>query len=259
MTTTFSSDSSGFSGSAGSASGRRPRGLRGRARPVMAAGVVLGAGLLLSACGLENIAGPTQQATESYDVTGRIGLLRVDSGSGDIVVTESARTGVRVTETLHWRSEKPKTAHPMDGDTLKLGYSCQNGGWSCGVDYQVEVPRGLNVKLEAGSGDITLRALSGRVDARTGSGEVDARGLGTTYAEADSGSGDVELRFTGVPEYVRIESGSGDGIVHVPQNSYHVSLTTGSGDHALQVTNDPASPRRIVVRSGSGDAKVLKA
>ncbi|GII86496.1 hypothetical protein Ssi03_44860 [Sphaerisporangium siamense] len=239
-------------------SGRGPRPPRGRARPMMAAGLVLGAGLLLGACGLENIAGPTKQATETYDVTGRIGLLRVEGGAGDIVVTESARTGVRVTETLHWKSEKPKTKHPMDGDTLKLGFTCDNGGWTCGVDYKVEVPRGLNVKLEAGSGDITLRALSGRVDAKTGSGAVDARGLGATYAEADSGSGDVELRFTSVPEYVRIGTGSGDGIVHVPQNTYHVSLTTGSGDHTMQVANDPASPRRIMVQTGSGEAKVLK-
>ncbi|MEV6984346.1 DUF4097 family beta strand repeat-containing protein [Sphaerisporangium sp. NPDC051017] len=227
-------------------------------RFVMAAGTVLGVGLLLTGCGLRNIAGPSEQAVQTYDVTGDVGALRVDSDSGAIVVTGSERSGVRVTETLHWKSTKPATSHPLRDGTLTLDHEC-HGDWGCDIDYKIEIPSGVDVRLETGSGDITLRSVTGKLEAKTGSGIIDGRGLGAARAVAETGSGNVELRFATVPENVEVDTGSGDGVVHVPQESYHVTLDTGSGSHTLEVANDAASPRRIIVRTGSGDAKVLKA
>ncbi|GAA3811808.1 DUF4097 family beta strand repeat-containing protein [Sphaerisporangium flaviroseum] len=225
---------------------------------MFAAGAVLGTGLLLTGCGLQNIAAPTKEATQGYDVTEKIVNLRVDSGSGAIVVTESDRSGVHVTETLHWKSDKPVTRHPLQGDTLKLDYTCPDDEWTCGVDYKVEVPRGVRVNVSSGSGDITLSALSEQFQAKTGSGTIDANGLGGKRAVAEAGSGDIELRFTGAPDDVRVGTGSGEGIVRVPEGTYHVTTDTGSGERKVEVTSDESSPRRIVVRTGSGDAKVLK-
>ncbi|RCG32580.1 hypothetical protein DQ384_03550 [Sphaerisporangium album] len=250
--------SSGPAGSPRPSVNAPARGSRRRAPYVLAAGAVLGAGLLLTGCGLGNIAGPTKQAEQAYDVTGDVGVLRVDSDSGAIVVTESRRSGVHVTETLHWKSTKPATSHPVSGGTLRLEHKCE-GDWGCDVDYKIEIPRGLDVRLETGSGDITLRSLTGELQARTGSGVIDARDLGGGRAVAETGSGDVELRFATAPRNVEVDTGSGDGVVHVPQESYHVTLDTGSGSHTLELPNDAASPRRIIVRTGSGDAKVLKA
>jgi putative adhesin len=231
-----------------------------RLRNVIAAGAVLGAGLLLTGCGLQNIGAPTKEEAKSYDLTEKVSVLRVDSGSGDIVVTESARTGLHVTETMHWKGDKPTTRHPVSGDTVSLSYDCSDSvDWGCDVDYQVEVPRGMRVKVDTGSGDITLRAVSGELSAKTGSGTIDARELGGKKAVAETGSGDVELRFTGTPDDVNVGTGSGTGIVRVPDGTYNVTTQSGSGDKKIEVTSDKASPRRIVVKTGSGDAKVLKA
>lgn len=144
---------------------------------MIAAGAVLGTGLLLTGCGLQNIGTPTKEETKSYDLDGKVAVLRVQSGSGAIVVNGSDRPGLHVTETLHWKADKPATRHPISGDVLTLDYKCSGGDWGCGVDYEVEVPRGMRVKLDTGSGDITLRTLSGEVDAKTGSGTIDANGL----------------------------------------------------------------------------------
>jgi hypothetical protein len=229
-----------------------------RLRSVIVAGAALGTGLLLTGCGLQNVASPTKESTQAYDMTGKVAALRVDSGSGAIVVTESDRTAVHVTETLHWKGTKPTTRHPIEGDTLRLGYTCPRGDWGCGVDYQVEIPRGLKVKVDTGSGDITLRALSADLQASTGSGTIDANGLAGKRAVAETGSGDVELRFTVAPDDVKVGTGSGTGVVRVPQGTYHVTTDTGSGDRRIEVTSDESSPRRIVVKTGSGDAQVLK-
>ncbi|WP_248960284.1 DUF4097 family beta strand repeat-containing protein [Sphaerisporangium perillae] len=227
-------------------------------RRAIAAAALLGAGLLLTGCGLTDIAAPTKEEKNVYDVTEKTPVLHVESGSGEILVTESDRTGFHVTETLHWKSDKPVTRHPVEGDTLKLGYDCPNENWTCDVDYAIEVPRGVQVKLKTGSGDITLRALSGRFDADTGSGTIDANGLGGKQAVAKTGSGDVDLRFTAVPDNVDVRTGSGTGVVHVPQGAYDVNLSTGSGEKKIDVTDDDSSSRSIVVKTGSGDAKVLK-
>ncbi|GGK82585.1 lipoprotein [Sphaerisporangium melleum] len=235
------------------------RSARARTRPgrVLAAAALLGGGLLLTACGVTDLASPAKEETSAYDVDTKVPVLRVDAGAGDIRVTESDRAAFHVTEKLYWRNDKPVTEHPVQGDTLHLGYTCPRSGWSCGVDYTIEVPRGVRVSVKTGSGDVTLREVSGGLDVEAGSGTIDARGLSGGQAVARTGSGDVELRFTGTPDKVEVRTGSGTGVVHVPDGAYAVTAETGSGERKIAVTDDDSSPRTIVVRSGSGDAQVL--
>ncbi|WP_459798642.1 DUF4097 family beta strand repeat-containing protein [Herbidospora sp. RD11066] len=228
-----------------------------RMKSLAAAGLLAGSALLLTACGdldFDLDFGPRNEAVEKYDVKDAVTKLRIEAGSGDVVVNESDRTGVSVTETLHYRGDKPTDGHKVGDGTLTLSYKCGD----CSIDYTVEVPKGLDVNVDTGSGEITLRALSGPVDVSTGSGEVDASGLlGKTFV-AEAGSGTVEAKFGAAPDSVDIQTGSGDGIAWVPGGSYHATLHTGSGERVVEVTNDPAAAKKIVIQTGSGDSKVLK-
>ncbi|WP_370019387.1 DUF4097 family beta strand repeat-containing protein [Planotetraspora sp. GP83] len=224
-----------------------------RKQTLIVAGTVLGAGLALSACDL-NVDLGREQAVQSYDVPGKVTVLDAHTGSGEFVVNESDRTGVHVTETMHWRGEKPRNGHGVSAGTLTLDYKCGD----CSIDYQVEVPRGLDVKIDTGSGTVTLRQLTGPVTVTTGSGDVEARGLAGKDVSVNTGSGDVKLRFAAVPDQVHAETGSGDGLVWVPSGTYNVTTETGSGDRDVQVTQDPSAPRTIVVKTGSGAARVYK-
>ncbi len=217
------------------------------------AGAALGMGLMVAACDVRFDFGG-QQAVQSYDVTDKVTVVETRSGSGDVVVNESDRPGIRVTETLHWRGEKPADGHSVAGDTLTLAYKCEN----CSVDYKVEVPRGLTMKIDTGSGDITLRNLSGQINASTGSGDVDARGLAATSVGARTGSGNITLRFAVAPDQVQAVTGSGDGKLWVPDGAYNIDASTGSGDRRIQVADDDSAPRTITIRTGSGDAEVHK-
>ncbi|MGC5011505.1 DUF4097 family beta strand repeat-containing protein [Streptosporangium sp. DT93] len=224
-------------------------------RNTLVAGALLGSVFVLSGCEFALDFRDRQQDVVSYDVAGGVKALDVESGSGDIVVTESDRSGVHVTETIHWRGEKPSTEHPVNDGTLTLRYRCD--GRSCSVDYKVEVPRGVSADLDAGSGTVTLRGLTGQVKAVAGSGDIEAADLGSKRFAAEAGSGDVEARFTVAPDSVEIEAGSGDAVARVPAGGYNVTTETGSGDSSVEVTKDPSSPRRITVKAGSGDARVL--
>ncbi|GGS47433.1 hypothetical protein GCM10010156_02750 [Planobispora rosea] len=227
-------------------------------KKMLAAGAVVGSVLVLSACQFDGF-GPGEQEVASYDVPDKVLRLVVDSGSGDIVVNESDRTGIRVTETIHWKRDKPKTEHVVSGDTLTLTYRCPDrvGMMVCSVDYKVEIPKGMSVKTDTESGDIILRSLSGEVDAGTGSGDIEASTLTGKRFLADTGSGNVEAKFTAVPDDVQVETGSGDATVRLPRETYRVTAETGSGDETIGVTNDASAPRTVQVSTGSGDAKVL--
>ncbi|WP_214108900.1 DUF4097 family beta strand repeat-containing protein [Acrocarpospora catenulata] len=216
------------------------------------AGAVMGAGLVLSGCGMDLNFGRSQ-AVQDYDVSDKVTALSVNTGAGDVVVNESDRTGIKVTETVHYRGERPEGGHRVDGETLMLEYDCGD----CSVDYHVEVPKGLRVKIDTGSGHITLRSLSGPLDLSAGSGDIEARGLGGRTALANTGSGDIELRYVSPPDQATLETGSGNGVLYVPKGAYNVELNTGSGDRTVQVTEDPAATRKIVIKTGSGDAKIL--
>ncbi|GAA3426924.1 hypothetical protein GCM10018953_41070 [Streptosporangium nondiastaticum] len=261
---------------------------------LVVAGALLGAVALLSGCGVGIGFGPSEQDVVSYDVTGSLKALDVATDSGDIVVGASDRQGVHVTETLRWRGKRrPETEHPVQGGTLTLRQKCAG---SCEIHYKVEIPQGLNVAADTESGTITLRGLKGtKATARTGSGDIDAgssevgditaetgsgtitlrslksedvraetgsgditaRSLTARRLTAEAGSGTVEAAFVIAPDQVAAVSDSGDVTLRLPRNTYALTLDTGSGDKTVQVGNDPASPRKVKARTGSGNIGVL--
>ncbi|MFF5211869.1 DUF4097 family beta strand repeat-containing protein [Streptosporangium sp. NPDC000396] len=225
---------------------------------MLVAGALVGSVLLLSGCQMDVAFGEREQDVVSYGVSDKLTALDVHTGSGSIVVTGSDRSDTRVTETLHWNGDKknkPKTEHKVDGGTLTLRQECPTG--NCSVDYKVEIPKGLTAKVDTGSGTITLRALTGEVNANTGSGDVEADALGGRQLVAETGSGDIEAKFAVAPDQVEIQTGSGDATVRLPQGPYDVTADSGTGGKTVKVTNDPSSPKKISVRTGSGQANVL--
>ncbi|NUW37519.1 DUF4097 family beta strand repeat protein [Nonomuraea sp. SMC257] len=231
-------------------------------KTIVIAGGLLASTALLTGCGLQSLAGPTNQDTVDYQVTDKVSRLQVKSGSGDVAVTEYDGTAVRVTETIQWRDNKPKTEHKVEGDTLLLTYTCGSGikGWGdCDVNYKVEVPKGLAVTVKNGSGDITLRSLTGTTEVSTGSGDIDGTGLGAKSTIAEAGSGGVELKYVAAPDSVQVDAGSGDIGLRVPDGSYAVTTKTGSGDENISVKDDDSSPRKLTLEAGSGDITVSPA
>ena len=242
-----------------------------------AAGALLVIGVALTGCGgVIRIGGPDQHDEVTYEVA-KVGSLSVESGTGDITVTESNRTGVKVVETVNWRGDdKPKTQHPLIGDQLTLSYNCSDTPWSsCSVSYRIEVPKGLKIKADSGTGTVTARDLTGLLEATTGTGEIEMRNIsgdlelhtgtgdikGVELAgkrlTGDVGTGDVDLKYTGAPESIDFSSGAGDVTVRVPDVTYDVEVKSGTGDDSVRVKSDPSSPRKIVLTTGAGDATVL--
>ncbi|MET7465902.1 DUF4097 family beta strand repeat-containing protein [Nonomuraea sp. NPDC005501] len=228
-------------------------------KKIVIAGGLLASVALLTGCGLQSLAGPTNQDTVDYQVTDKVARLQVKSGAGDVAVTEYDGAAVRVTETIQWRDNRPKTEHKVEGDTLMLSYTCDNAlkSWGdCDVNYKVEVPKGLAVTVKNGSGDITLRSLTGPMEVSTGSGDVDGTGLGVKSTIAEAGSGNIELKYVTAPDSLQADAGSGDIGLRIPDGSYAVTTKVGSGDENITVKDDDASPHKLTLQAGSGDITV---
>ncbi|MFD0884395.1 DUF4097 family beta strand repeat-containing protein [Streptosporangium algeriense] len=226
---------------------------------VVAVGALAGAVLLLSGCRLDVDLGGQRQSVATYTVGGGLTALEAYVGAGDIVISETGQGEVRVTETRHWSGDErnsPKTEHPVAGGTLTLRYDCPASS-NCSVDYRLDIPKGLAVTLESAAGDITMRSLTGEVNATAGTGGIEGNGLGGRSLVATTGAGEVKVRFAAAPGHVEVETGTGDATVRLPQGSYNVTADTGVGEEVVKVTDDPASPNSVSVRTGAGDAKVL--
>ncbi|NRQ34252.1 DUF4097 family beta strand repeat protein [Nonomuraea sp. NN258] len=226
-------------------------------KKTLIAGGFLASAALLTGCGISAIGGPTNHDNVSYAVKEKVATLRVETGAGDVEITETGTTEIKVTENLYWNDDKPEAEHRVEGDTLVVSYKCPSSWGNCGVNYVIEVPKGLRVKLDSGSGDLTLRSLSGDLEVNVGSGEIDGNGLAGKKFLAESGSGNLELKYASAPESVEVETGSGDITLRVPNEGYNVRTDLGSGDTKVDVKNDPGAPRAMTLRSGSGDVSVL--
>ncbi|MCC5575201.1 DUF4097 family beta strand repeat protein [Microtetraspora sp. AC03309] len=224
-----------------------------RRKNIAVLGIALGLGLTLSACDLR-IGAWKERETLNYDVTDKVAALVVRAGIGDVTVNGSDASGIQVAETVEWTGDKPHDGHKVNGDTLTLAYDCNN----CAIHYRVDVPRGLDVKVESGTGDITIRSLTGPVRLTTGIGDVDTSGLGGKQVSAETGTGDVKLKFASAPDRVDVETGTGDATMWIPAESYKLTVDTGLGDKEIGIVSDPSASRSITITTGIGDIKVLK-
>ncbi|MGN9844324.1 DUF4097 family beta strand repeat-containing protein [Nonomuraea sp. H19] len=228
-------------------------------RTAMIAGLV-GLVAVLTGCG---VSGPLDEDAVSYDVTDKVAALHVEADSGTVEVVESDRRGIRVTERLSWRKSKPETSHKLQGDTLKLTFTCPaTWGWgamgtSCDVSYQVEVPKGLRVKVGSDSGALTLKNLSGAVEATTDSGAIEGSGLTGMQVVTKTDSGDMTLAFAGQPGKVTTSTDSGDTVIHVPQGPYKIVAKTDSGNKDIKAASAPSAWRSIELSSDSGNLAVV--
>lgn len=220
--------------------------------------------------------------------TVKIATIRVQGGSGDVVVRGTGPAGqARIKRVVRYQGGEPDNArYEIEGSELVLDTDC---GSRCSISYEVTVPEGVAVQGEVGSGNVELSRV-GTVELRLGSGDVrvaDASGAlgvetrsgnidvsetsaavrlhatsgditarrlgGTVDAEASSGNVIVELE---TPASARAHASSGDVTLLVPAGSYRVRSNAGSGDERITVADNPAASLVLDGSAGSGNVTI---
>ncbi|MEM8931205.1 MAG: DUF4097 family beta strand repeat-containing protein [Acidobacteriota bacterium] len=150
------------------------------------------------------------------------------------------------------------------GSTLELKADMPDaGGWGWGkktarLDLRVELPTGIDVEIDDGSGSIEVTDVQ-LTDLDDGSGSITIRG--GRVGNIDDGSGGLDLR--GTAGDLRIDDGSGEieitdhqGAVEITDGSGSLRLRTVTGDLRLDDGSGEIDLRdirgNVVVRDGSG-------
>jgi hypothetical protein len=172
---------------------------------------------------------------------GRLTLLSVQLGNGDITIVSGPAGQVTVTRQLRWKTTRPIIDEHWDHGELSISQDCASGLFDqgCSVSYRIAVPPGVPLNLSTGSGGITTV------------------GVRSANVYANCGSGDIQLGFAATPAQVNAQTGSGNVSVEVPPGaSYAVTANADDGNSDVAVTQDPGAPRDITAQSGEGNISI---
>ncbi|MDD8013472.1 MAG: DUF4097 family beta strand repeat-containing protein [Acidobacteriota bacterium] len=212
--------------------------------------------------------------------------LRIDSGAGDLKVQgKEGLERIEASAILQVRgiSESELQQFKKEHVILKLEkigskavltakidekFSLEKlfGSREAYIDLTVSLPRGMDLDVEDGSGDTTIRSLDGRLDLEDGSGDVTLDEIAGTVkiedgsgdlflanlknsVEIEDGSGDIDLKDAGGDVF--IEDGSGE--IRVSRIRGSVKIDDGSGDIEIDGVDMDVN----IEEAGSGDLEIL--
>jgi DUF4097 and DUF4098 domain-containing protein YvlB len=170
--------------------------------------------------------------------------LVVHTQVGQVRVRGSARPDVVLTRRRHGVFGRAHVgAHARNG-VLTLSSSCPRLDLACAVRQEVQVPAGVAVDIQVGSGPVDVRGLHAPARVRTRSGGANILNV-TGPVEVSTGNGGVKLqRVTGATR-VRTRVGP----VTLKQVTGAVSVRTGQGDVFL----DDVHGQLDAATGGEGD------
>jgi hypothetical protein len=216
--------------------------------------------------------------TESFTPaqTGPITTIDVDNAAGSIEIVGSDRDDIVIDGEIERGIKKPTHSERVADGTLRLEADCFAMSTICSVDYDVQVPRDIAVKVRAAGGSVRVTNMTGaqdldssggglRVEAASGDlrlrssgGGVTAIGLRSARVDASASGGGVRLEFVDEPQAVNASSSGGGVTVVVPDTpvAYDIDAASSGGGAHRDVRSDPNSNRTIRVRSSGGGVTV---
>ena len=250
--------------------------LPGRAAMKLAAMALTGglATFALAGCYVNVDAGPLQHRTRSYPVTGQVQTLVVNAHVGGVRVTGGDSAKISVTEHISFRHTVPATTHRAAAGTLTLDSNCP-AGETCGVGYDITVPRSVTMRVSDGVGTIRLSSLTGQVTAHTDAGDVDLASVsGPINVTGQAGSilgqnvssasarlhvtaGTIEVTFSAAPATLTATATAGSVTLRVPGSvPYAVDASTSVGSTDVGVIRGAASPHAITASTTTGSITI---
>lgn len=193
--------------------------------------------------------------------------ITLNLSSGDCIFEKGSSSTIKVTLEYTYDNENFIPKMEQKGSRLIIEEKFENGhnqGWS---KWSLQIPDGLEINVNSGSGDITasglkmeLKANSGSADinfsnmsgessVNTGSGEVEVDGFEGDFS-VNTGSGDIRLSDS--KGHIKINAGSGN--IRLSDSNADFSINTGSGDISAR---DVVIAGNSSFNSGSGDSEII--
>jgi len=180
----------------------------------------------------------------SMDVTGVAGLDKITVKATIVVPNEDEDGAIRVIEKRMRLSLEEKSGEAELQAFFKSGL--MSFGSSPYIALELNVPQGMAVNIDDGSGSIDIADLAGDISIDDGSGSIDITNV--AHVRIDDGSGSIDL--VNAMGDVWITDGSGSISVEHAQGS--VTIDDGSGS----ITVSDIEGDLIIVDDGSGSLNI---
>jgi hypothetical protein len=172
-------------------------------------------------------------------------MLEIDAGAGDIVVNGSAdSTEIQVKALIHVDDDDDDARKFIEKSmvltldakrgTARLDAYFDSNFWgndNAAIDLEVQVPHGLSIFVDDGSGPMRIAGIVGDVEVDDGSGSIKIVGV-TGDVRIDDGSGSLSISDVGGS--VSIDDGSGG--IDVKNVEHDVEITDG-GSGSVRLTD----------------------
>lgn len=166
-----------------------------------------------------------------YEPTG-VERIQIENVSGKINVRQMERHRFIANVTKKKFSENCKlTIEKTTPDVILVRIDGPSFD-ECESDFDLQVPKEVDLTINAGAGAVDVSGVEGRLSYRVGTGNVNANG---NFKSVEGRSGTGSVNITGIEGQGKIE--------------------TGSGSVSLKFNSDPKGD--FVVDAGTGDATVL--
>jgi hypothetical protein len=213
---------------------------------------------LVAGCGALGKIGATAHnpPAAAFTVSAPVTAVVIDGGSGSVDVTGTSGSTVSGSQQASYSGKPPAASHMLHGTTLTLSYTCPRE-LSCGVSYNVKVPRGVAVSVSTSTGAVTLTALAGTVSARAAAGLITAVELSSPVASFTSDAGGVLATFAAAPRSLTATTNVGPITLTVPGTTgYLVAAHTVVGSSTVTVPRSGSPAHSISARSDLGSISV---
>ena len=203
-------------------------------------------------------ASPTQtgnQLSAAYTISSSLTTLVVTGGVGEVSVTGSEHSTTSVLDEISYSSTPPVLTRMVTGKILTLGSYCPVQP-RCVVNYDIQVPRGVAVRVRLQTGTIRLSGLAGQVTATTGVGTITALDLSSRTVSLRTGVGEVDAGFTVPPDTVQASAEIGEINIGVPGTvSYQVDAQ--ANQTVINVAESTSSRHVITASTDVGAITVV--
>ena len=237
-----------------------------------ATGLVASLLLASSACGLGIEAKETWTRTYTVsegaqlDVRETNGRVRIEATDGDKVEVVATKVSRAPSEEAAKADLKEFTIKETASATrVELSSSASDievlaMGRSRSVNYEIKVPRSMNVTIKATNGEVDVLGITGKLRVEATNGEIEGSNLGAG-AEVTTTNGRIRLDFAKVGEAgVRCKTVNGQIIVTVP-TSTNATIAARVTNGAINTDNLPVkstdeSRRRLDATLGGGGPEI---
>lgn len=208
---------------------------------------------------------------------GAIRSVEVDVEVGRVTVVPAATAAIAVDRDRRYLGSAPRSTETVVDDVLRIQAGCPTiVTFGCKVDYHLQVPAGVAVRIRSDRGSVSIADITGMVDidtkaggvrltgtrgpvrVNTSAGNVDGVDLAASFLDATTSAGRIRLSLAEPPGRLGLRTGAGNIDLALPAaaGGYRVDADAGAGRVDVAVEENEGGSRTVVARSGAGNIAI---